>query len=101
MDETATLYVYQNGIVLGEFTIAAIQIGLEHGTFTENDWGWAGSFQEWQPLGRLIGILSTERKSVGCKGNTRVLPDLQIRLATKVANKNVLSRSMRLKPGIR
>ena len=99
MDET--FHVYQNGIVLGEFTITAIQTGLGHGTFTENDWVCGGVFKEWQPVGRLCGITSTKQKSEGSKGDTRVLPDLQVRPAAKVTNKNVLSRSMRLKPRIR
>lgn len=98
MDETATFYVYQNGIVLGEFTITAIQTGLGNGSFTENDWVCGGVFKEWQPL---YGITSTKQKSEGSKGDTRVLPDLQVRPAAKVTNKDVLSRSMRLKPRIR
>jgi hypothetical protein len=101
MDKTATFYVYQNGIVLGEFTIAALQTGLGHGTFSRNDWIWGAAFKEWRPLGKLISILSAEPQFMGCKGDTRVLPDLQLRPAIKMTNKSVLSRSMRLKSGIR
>ena len=97
MEDSPTFYVYQNGIVLGEFTMTAIRTGLSHGTFTKHDWVWASSFNEWQPLGSLFGIFPTEQKSEGDKGDTRVLPNLQLRPAAKGTNKNMLSRSMRLK----
>ena len=98
MDQTINFYVYQNGIVLGDFTISTIENGLRHGTFTENDWVWMASFKEWQLLGRVICTLPAKGRSNGGKGDTRVLPDLRLRPAAKVINKNVLSRSMKLKP---
>ena len=97
MDKTNAIYIYQNGVVLGKFTLEFTQTGLTQGIFTINDWVWAAPFEEWQPISKIFSTNLTKASDKCIKGKTQVMPCLYVRPSLKVRKKDNLSRTMPLK----